>query len=67
MLTFEFMIYYFSLALGHLEFNYDQTNCKWVDAYSIMSNATMEYHPVRKIYSLDLVDVKSLDEFVGKS
>ena len=27
----------------------------------------MEYDLVRKIYSLDPVDAKSLDEFIGKS
>ena len=32
-----------------------------------MSNAIMEYDPIRKFYSLDLVDAKSLNEFVGKS
>ena len=32
-----------------------------------MSNVIMEYVLVRKIYLLDPVDVKSLDEFVGKS
>jgi hypothetical protein len=32
-----------------------------------MSNVTMDYVPIRKIYLLDLVDGKSLDEFVGKS
>jgi hypothetical protein len=31
-----------------------------------MSNVIMEYDPVRKIYVLDPVDAKSLDEFVGK-
>jgi hypothetical protein len=32
-----------------------------------MSNVTIELDPFKKIYSLDLVDAKSLDEFVGKS
>ena len=64
--TFKIMMYNFSLALGHLKFHYDQTNCKWVDVDSIMSNVKMEYDPVGKSYSLDPIDAKSLDEFVGK-
>ena len=56
MSTFEFMKYYLSPALGHLKFHYDQTNCKWVNANSIMSNMTMEYDLVTKIYSLDPID-----------
>ena len=31
-----------------------------------MSNVIMEYDPVRKIYLLDPIDAKSLDEAVGK-
>ena len=65
--TFEFMMYYFSPTLGHLKFHHDQTNCKWIDAYLIMSNVTMENDPVRKIHLLDPIDATSLDEFVGKS
>ena len=67
MSSFEFTMYYISPTLRHLTLYNAQTYCKWVDANSIMSNVTMEYDPIRKIYSLDLVDAKSLDEFVGKS
>ena len=35
---------------------HDQTNCKWVDANSIMLNVTMHYDPTRKFYLLDLVN-----------
>ena len=59
MLTFEFIMYYFSLAPRHLKFHYDQTNYKWVDADSIMSNVTTEYGLIRKIYLLDPVDVRA--------
>jgi hypothetical protein len=38
-----------------------------MDANSIKSNVTMEYNMVKEIYSLDLVEAKSLDEFMGKS
>ena len=64
---FEIMMYYFSYAPEHLKFHYDQTSCKWVDLDSIMSNVTMDFDPIRKMYLLDLVDAKSLDEFVEKS
>jgi hypothetical protein len=58
---------FFLLLPGHLKFLYDQTNYKRVlDAYSMMSNVIIEYDLVRKIYSLDPVDAKSLGEFVGK-
>jgi hypothetical protein len=67
MLTFECMTYYFSLAPRHLKFHYDQTNYKWVDVDSIMSNVITECGLIRKIYTLDHVDAKSLDEFVEKS
>jgi hypothetical protein len=45
---------------------YDQTNCKWVHANSILLNMIMEYDPIRKFYLLDHVDAKSLDHFFGK-
>ena len=67
MSSFEFTMYYIFPTSRHLTFHYDQTNFKWVDANSIMSNVTMEYALIRKIYSLDLVDAKSLDKFVGNS
>ena len=67
MLTFELMLYYFSLGPRHLKFHYDQTTCKWVDVDSILSNVTTEYDLIRKIYWLHPVDAKSLDEFVEKS
>jgi hypothetical protein len=41
-LTFEFMMYYFPRIPRHLKFHYDQKYCKWVYAYSIASNVTME-------------------------
>ena len=47
--TFEVMMYYVPLALGHLKFHYDQGNCVWVDVDSIMSNVTMEYDPIMNI------------------
>ena len=65
--TFEIVMYHFPPTPRHLKFHYDQTNYEWVDAYSIMSNVMMEYDLVKKIYSLDPVDAKSLDVFVGKS
>ena len=65
--TLEFMMYCFSPALGHLKFHNDQTNHKWVDAYSIMTNVMMEYDPIKNIYSLDPVDAKNLDEYGRKS
>ena len=65
--TFEFMMYYFSPALGHLKFHYDQKGWIWIDAYSIMSNMNMEYDMIKKIHLLDPIDSKSLDEIVGKS
>ena len=67
MSTFEFMIHCFSLAPRHLKFQYDKVDCKWVDAYSTMSNVTIEFDLFIKIYSLNVIDAKSLDEFVGKS
>ena len=69
MLTFELMLYYFSLGPRHLKFHYDQTTCKWVDVDSILSNVTTEYDLIRKIYVTTEypVDAKSLDEFVEKS
>ena len=65
--TFKTMMYFFSLAPRHLKFHYNQRDCKWVDANTIMSNMTMGYDPVRKFYSLDLIDAKSLDKFMGNS
>ena len=65
--TFEITMYQFSHALGHLKFHFDHTYCKWVDVDSIVSNVTMEYVLVRKIYSFDLVHAKSLNEFLVKS
>ena len=67
MLAFHFMMYYVSPIPWHLKFHYDQTICEWVDANSIMSNVTIEYDPVRKINSLDLVDAKSFDGWVWKT
>ena len=64
MLTFKSRMYYFSPAPRYLESHYDQTNCKRIYANSIMSNVTMKYDPIRKIYLLNPVDAKSLDEFV---
>ena len=66
MSTFEFMMHYFSPAPRHRKFHYDETNYKCIDANSIISNVTIEFDPFEKIYSLDLVDAKSLDEFVGR-
>lgn len=57
--TFEVMMFYFSLVPGDLKVHSNQTYCKWVDAYSIMSHVTMEYDLVRKMYLLDPVDAKS--------
>ena len=62
--TFKFMMYCISPSSRHLKFLRDQLNSKWVDANSIMSNVTMDYDLVRKIYLLDPIDAKSLDEFV---
>ena len=59
------MIFFFLLP-GYLKFHYDQTNYKLVDVDSIKSNVTIEYDLLRKIYSLDPIDAKSLGEFVGK-
>ena len=64
MLTFEITMYLFPPTPGYLKFYYDQLDCKVVDAYSIVSNVTVEYVPVRKMYLLDPIDAKSLDEFV---
>jgi hypothetical protein len=55
------MIYYLFPRLVHLKFHYDQTDCKWGDAKSIMSNVTMDHDLVRNICSLDPVDAKSTD------
>ena len=33
-LTFEFMMYYFPPTPWHLKFHYDQTDCKYINAYS---------------------------------
>ena len=41
-LTLEFMMYYFPHIPRHLKFHYDRIDCKWVYAYSIASNVTME-------------------------
>ena len=38
----------------------------WVDVDSIMSNKTMEYDPIREIFSIDPIDAIVLDEFVKK-
>jgi hypothetical protein len=65
--SFHFMVYYVSPIPWHLKFHYDQTIYKRLDANSIMSNVTMEYDPVRKINSLDLIDAKSFDECVWKT
>ena len=62
--TFEFKMFYLSPAPRHLKFQYDRIGCKWNNAYSIMSNVTMEYDPVRKNFMLDPIDAKNLDEFV---
>ena len=47
-------MYYFSLAQGHLKYQYDQIDSKWVDVDLILSNVTMEYDPVMKIIRLIL-------------
>ena len=39
----------------------------WVDVDSIMSNKTMEYDPIREIFSIDPIDAIVLDEFVKRS
>ena len=62
--TFEYMMYYLFPPPVHPKFHYDQTDCKWVDSNSIMSNVTMYYDLVRNICLLDLVDAKSSGEFV---
>lgn len=62
--TFEIMMVYFHPNPKHLKFHHDQTNCKWVDAYSIRSSVTMEYDTIENIHSLNLLNAKNLDEFV---
>lgn len=63
--TFEFTMYHFPPVLRRLKSHNDQAICKWVDACSIMSNVAIVYDPTRKIYLLDNLDAKNLDEFVG--
>lgn len=41
MLTFELMMFYSPPTLGHLKFQYDQIDDKWVDENLVMFNVTM--------------------------
>ena len=65
--TYMVMLAWFKKAHGQLKFKYDHSNWKWTVLDSIFSMVTMSFNSNTNLYSLDLVDVAFLNEFVAKS
>jgi hypothetical protein len=60
------MLAWFKKIPGQLKFKYDHSDWKWTDLDSIISTVTMCFNSNTNLYSLDPIDVVSLNEFVAK-
>ena len=66
LLTYMVMLAWFKEIPGQLKFKYDLSDWKSTDLDSIISMVTMSFNSNTNLYSLVLVDVASLNEFVVK-
>jgi hypothetical protein len=64
--TKQVLLNWFSKTQGNSKFKYDHSDCKWVDVDAIISTVTLTYSPSQKVYTLNLEDAASLNEFVTK-
>ena len=60
------MLAWFKKIPDQLKFKYDLSDWKWTDLNSIISTVTISFNSNTNLYSLDPVDVASLNEFVAK-